>query len=438
MKKLFMLAAAALLTFGMVSCDKNDETTNNDTTTTTTTGGGTDQGDDTGTDQGTDPGNANPWANPNPGTTSGEWVDLGLPSGLLWYSVNLGAAAPEHYGDYYAWGETKTKEDYSWSTYAYGSASNQLTKYCNNSEYGLDGYTDNLTTLQSSDDAATAVIGKGARIPTKDEWQELQTRWHQFGTFVPLFRTHGQWPQRELWNIAPEGSPAYESILWYMNLRYRLMPYIYSLTGAVCFDDATIMRGLPMDFPKDREVRDLSDQWLFGPALMPCPVYEYKARSRSVYFPHGGWYDFYCGKYIPGGKRLTVDAPYERMPLYVRQGSILPIGPEMEWSNQKPDDDMLLLVYSGADAHFVLYQDDGLTYGYERGEYSRIELRWNDAAKTLEIGAREGSYPGMPGSIRFRVTVVSPEEPFAFDPDAPGSREVTYTGAPVTLNFNLQ
>ena len=173
MKKLFMLAAAALLTFGMVSCDKNDETTNNDTTTTTTTGGGTDQGTDTGNDQGTDPGNANPWANPNPGTTSGEWVDLGLPSGLLWYSVNLGAAAPEHYGDYYAWGETKTKEDYSWGTYAYGSASNQLTKYCNDSEYGLDGYTDNLTTLQSSDDAATAVIGKGARIPTKDEWQEL-------------------------------------------------------------------------------------------------------------------------------------------------------------------------------------------------------------------------------------------------------------------------
>ena len=280
-----------------------------------------------------------------------------------------------------------------------------------------------------------SVLGKFYDKANEAEWQELQTRWHQFGAFVPLFRTHGQWPLRELWNIAPEGSQTYESILYYMRLRYRLMPYLYSLAGAVNTDDATLMRGLPMDYPDDPEVRDLSDQWMFGPALMPCPVYEYKARSRSVYFPMGGWYDFYTGKYMVGGKRFTVDAPYERMPLYVRAGSILPIGPEMEWCDQKPEDDLLVLVYSGADANFVLYQDDGLSYAYEKGECSRIALTWNEASRTLEIGSREGSYSNMPESIKIRVVVVSPDKPFAFDGDAAGMQEFEYSGQAATLKF---
>ncbi len=153
------------------------------------------------------------------------------------------------------------------------------------------------------------------------------------------------------------------------------------------------------------------DQWLLGPALMPCPVYEYKARSREVYFPAGLWYDFYTGEQIPGqagndgvdaascptqsGIWRTVEAPYERMPLYVRAGSIVPVGPAMEWSDEKPADNLLLLVYAGADAHFTLYEDDGLTYGYERGEYSTIDLDWDNAARTLSIGERKGTYPGM-------------------------------------------
>ena len=261
-----------------------------------------------------------------------------------------------------------------------------------------------------------------------EEWQELQTRWHQFGAFVPLFRTHGQWPRRELWYITAKGSSAYESILWYMQLRYRLMPYLYSLTGAVHFADATLMRGLPMDFPEDPEVRDLSDQWLLGPALMPCPVYEYKARSRSVYFPAGGWYDFYTGAYIPGGQRLTVDAPYERMPLYVRAGSILPIGPSIEYTGEKPADDLLIVVFAGADARFTLYEDDGLTYGYEKGEYSTIEFFWDDSARRLQIGARKGSYPNMLNTRKFRVCVVDPEHPHGYDPDGEGAMSILYEG----------
>ena len=273
-----------------------------------------------------------------------------------------------------------------------------------------------------------SVMSKFYDPANADEWQELQTRWHQFGTFVPLFRTHGQWPRRELWNIAPEGSPAYESILWYMRLRYRLMPYLYSLAGAVHFDDATLMRGLPMDYPDDPEVRDLSDQWMLGPALMACPVYEYGARERSVYFPEGGWYDFYTGQYIEGGQRLTVPAPYERMPLYVRAGSILPVGPAIEWTDEDVPDHVTFLVYAGKDADFTFYEDDGTSYGYEKGEYSAIRARWNDGARIFTLEDREGSFPGMLKSRTFCVGVIDPENPMPFDPDNMNSLCISYDG----------
>ena len=273
-----------------------------------------------------------------------------------------------------------------------------------------------------------SVMNKFYDPANAEEWQELQTRWHQFGTFVPLFRAHGQWPRRELWNIAPEGSPAYESILWYMQLRYRLMPYLYSLAGAVHFDDATLMRGLPMDYPDDPEVRDLSDQWMLGPALMACPVYEYKARERSVYFPEGGWYDFYTGKYIEGGQRLTVEAPYERMPLYVRAGSIIPIGPAIEWTDEDVPDDVTFLVYAGKNAEFKFYEDDGVSYGYEKGQYSAVQARWDDNARIFTLDKREGSYPGMLKSRTFCVGVIDPENPMPYDPDNMNSLCISYDG----------
>ncbi len=280
-----------------------------------------------------------------------------------------------------------------------------------------------------------SVMGKFYDSANLDEWRELQTRWHQMGAFVPLFRTHGQWPQRELWNIAPEGSPAYESILWYMQLRYRLMPYIYSLAGAVHFDDYTIMRALPMDYPSDPEVRDLSDQWMFGPAFMACPVYEYGERSRSVYFPMGLWYDFYTGSSMAGGKRFDVNAPFDRMPLWVRAGAIVPVGPAMQWSDEKQADDILLMVYAGADGSFTLYEDDGVSYGYERGEFARIRIEWDDAEGTLRIGEREGSFPGMLAERSFRVVLCSPDSPAGYDPDAAGNVVLHYDGSPVEAKF---
>ena len=191
------------------------------------------------------------------------------------------------------------------------------------------------------------------------------------------------------------------------------------------------MRGLPMDFPDDPAVRDLSDQWLFGPALMPCPVYEYKARSRSVYFPEGGWYDFYSGAYIDGNQTLTVDAPYSRMPLFVRAGSIIPFGPDMQWSDEKPADNIRLYVYAGRDADFTLYEDDGLTYAYEKGAYATIPIHWDDASRTLTIGTREGSFPGMLTGRIFTLVVVDPAHPAGFTPDTSGL-EIWYEGAEVT------
>ena len=279
------------------------------------------------------------------------------------------------------------------------------------------GYSMSGIPFWGMDIGGFSVMGKFQNPANAPEWQELQTRWHQFGTFVPLFRTHGQWPQRELWNIAPEGSPAYNSILWYMQLRYRIMPYLYSLAASVHFDDATIMRGLVMDYPDDPEVRDLSDQWMLGPALMVCPVYEYGARSRSVYLPEGGWYDFYTGEYYAGGRRITVEAPYERIPLFVREGSILPYGDAMEWTDEKPAEHITFLVYAGKDASFNFYEDDGLTYDYEKGVCSSFEIRWNDETRIFNLEARKGSFPGMINSRTFCVCVVDPENPKPFDPE---------------------
>ncbi|MBR4298561.1 MAG: DUF5110 domain-containing protein [Bacteroidales bacterium] len=240
------------------------------------------------------------------------------------------------------------------------------------------------------------------------EWRELNTRWFQFGAFCPLFRAHGQFPYREPWEIAQEGHPAYESILYYIRLRYRLMPYIYSLAGLTCFDDYTIMRPLVMDFPDDRNVLDIGDAYMFGPAFMAAPVYEYGARTREMYFPEcEGWYDFYTDEFMPGGHTAQVAAPYERMPLYVRAGSIIPVGPEMQWSDEKPADVLDIYVYKGADGSFTLYEDEGVNYDYEKGEASMIRFTYDSDENVLTVGARKGEFSGMPQERTFNIISVS-------------------------------
>jgi alpha-D-xyloside xylohydrolase len=266
------------------------------------------------------------------------------------------------------------------------------------------------------------------------EWRELNARWYQFGAFAPMFRAHGQWPFREVFNLAPETHPAYQSIVYYTKLRYSLMPYIYSLAGMVHFDDYTIMRALVMDFESDMNVRNLKDQFMFGPALMACPVTEYGARSRQVYLPEGNWYDFYTGKQLAGGQTITANAPYERMPLFVRGGSIVTFGPDIQWCNEKPDGVINIYVYAGRNCDFTLYEDEGVNYNYEQGKFSKIKLHWDDATSTLTIGQRDGSFDGMPEARQFNVVKVDAAHPATFDVNKIG-RMIDYAGNEVKVNL---
>lgn len=265
------------------------------------------------------------------------------------------------------------------------------------------------------------------------EWRELNTRWYQFGAFCPLFRAHGQYPLREVWNIAPDYHPAYKSIVEYTKLRYSLMPYIYSLAGMTYFKDYTIMRPLAMDFTADKRVYDIGDQYMFGPSIMVAPVYEYGARTRDMYFPEGkGWYDFYTGKFVKGGQQLNVEAPYERMPLYVKAGSIVPFGPDVQYAMEKQPDVITLYVYGGADADFTLYEDEGDNYGYEQGRYATIQMHYSEADGKLTFGQREGSFPGMLQKRTFKLVKVSKENPLPFDLNS-ASKVIEYDGNDVEV-----
>ena len=268
------------------------------------------------------------------------------------------------------------------------------------------------------------------------EWRELQARWSQFGTFIPLFRVHGQWPTREIWNLAPENHPCYQSFVYYDKLRYRLMPYLYSMAGWVHLKDYTMMRGLVMDFGSDRKVLNIKDQWMFGPALMACPVGCYKARNRSVYFPkQTGWYDLYTGEYVEGGQSLIVDAPYERIPVFVREGSIIPFGPEIQYCDEKPAELINLYVYAGKDGQFLLYEDEGTNYNYEKGKYATIDITYDDASRTVTFGKRNGQFPGMLKNRQFNVILVSKDAPKLLNLDNPKGKQVNYNGKAVSIQL---
>ena len=269
------------------------------------------------------------------------------------------------------------------------------------------------------------------------EWRELQARWNQFGCFVPLYRTHGQWPTREVWNIAPADHPAYKTIVAYDKLRYRLMPYLYSMAGMVHLKDYTMMRALVMDFNGDDNVLDIKDQWMFGPALMACPVGKYEQYSRNVYLPkQKGWYDFYTGKYYAGGQTILADAPFDKIPVFVPEGAILPVGPEMEWSNQKKAELIDLYVYAGKDGSYTLYEDEGTNYNYEKGKYATIDFQYNDAQKTVTIGARKGSFDGMLQKRRFNVVLVNAAKGQGVSLDkAPKGKMVSYSGKQVVVKL---
>lgn len=270
-----------------------------------------------------------------------------------------------------------------------------------------------------------------------EEWAELNTRWLQYATFCPLMRVHGQFPFREMWQFGGESSPAYAAQLKMDRLRYRLLPYVYSLAGGVTHENATMLRALAMDFRTDATAREIGDQFMAGPAFLVTPVTEFRARSRSVYLPAtpGGWFDFWTGAALEGGRRIDAAAPFDTIPVQVRAGSIVPVGPELQYTAEKPADPITLYVYAGADGAFTLYEDDGVSYGYERGESARIPMRWDDAARTLTLGARDGTFPGMLAERTFEVVLVTREKPagFSFSPKA--GRSVKYHGEAVSVKL---
>ena len=238
---------------------------------------------------------------------------------------------------------------------------------------------------------------------TSAEYHELLIRWFEFGTFCPIFRIHGYQSKTEMWNYGPE----VEKILTqYDELRYRLMPYIYSTAWGVTSRGETIMQALPFVYPNDLALRDVDDEFLFGNSLLINPVTQPNATSRSVVLPAGNdWVDFWSGKTYHGGQTIVADAPLDQIPILVKEGSIVPMGPVVQ-STADAEDPLEIRIYGGKDADFLLYEDSGDSYAYEHGARATIHLHWDHRRNMLSIGDRVGAFPGMPSKQTFHIVLV--------------------------------
>jgi alpha-D-xyloside xylohydrolase len=264
------------------------------------------------------------------------------------------------------------------------------------------------------------------------EWRELNARWFEYSTFTPLLRVHGELRPREMWTLG-DGTPAYNAELKFDTLRYALFPYIYSLAGWTTQRDYTMMRPLVMDFAQDATARELSDEYMFGPALLVAPVTEYKARTRAVYLPVSvGWYDYWTGKAVAAGE-VKASAGFDEIPVFVRAGSIVPYAPAMQYVGEKASDPTTVWVYAGANGSFDLYEDQGTTFDYEKGAFAEIPMRWDDRAGVLTIGKRAGSFEGMLERRTFQVVLVSREHPVGYAADAAAAKTVEYAGDEVRV-----
>ena len=262
-------------------------------------------------------------------------------------------------------------------------------------------------------------------------YQELYARWFEFGAFCPIFRTHGHRPHNEMWTY----DRVEPTLIRYDKLRYRLMPYIYSLAWKVASQDYTIQRPLVMDWRTDPETWNIGDQFMFGPAILVNPVLKANATHRTVYLPDAAkWYDFWTGTTLNGSQEVEVEAPLDRTPLFVRAGSIIPMGPEIEYATQDPAGATEVRVYRGADGQFALYDDAGDGYDYQRGWYSLIPIRWDDQSGVLTIGTRDGTFPGMVEKRVFRVVLVDSGHGVGEGITATADKEIMYEGKEIKIN----
>ena len=267
--------------------------------------------------------------------------------------------------------------------------------------------------------------------PADPRYAELFTRWFQFSAFSPMFRVHGTGKPKEMWRFDTNTE---NILIHYDQLRYHLLPYTYSVSWMVTSEGYSMMRGLVMDFRQDTNVYDIPDQYLFGPALMVNPVTRAGATARSVYLPAGtGWTDFWTGKSYPGGQTIEASAPIETLPLFVRAGSIVPYVSSVQYAMAKPDP-IELRVYRGADGAFTLYEDEGDNYNYEKGDYATIPILWNEAAQTLTIGKRHGSFRGMLKKRIIHVVWVSPDHGVGIPSTALPDAVVHYAGSALKVS----
>lgn len=269
----------------------------------------------------------------------------------------------------------------------------------------------------------------------REEWRELNARWFEFATFTPILRVHGELRPREIWTLGND-SPAYNAELKFDRLRYALFPYIYSMAGWTTQRNYSMLRPLVMDFGHDTTARELTNEYMFGPALLVAPITRYEQRSRRVYLPASAqWYNFWTGAPAASGD-VTADAPYDEIPVFVRAGSIIPFGPVMQYTAEKPYDPITIYVYAGADGEFTLYEDQGTNFNYERGAFSEIPIRWKNSTGTLTVGARTGSFAGMLRTRTFRVVLVSKAHRAGYYVAPSGAHTVTYSGRAVRLKLN--
>lgn len=292
---------------------------------------------------------------------------------------------------------------------------------------------------------------------TNVAYQELHARWFQWGCFMPLMRNHCSSPMmNEIWRFGKEGDWAYDAQKRFIDLRYRLLPYIYSLTGAVTHENGSIMRPLVMDFATDRKAILLDNEYMFGKNILVCPVtqplYTKKVEGNKgvatvaniakasspvqVYLPKGSkWIDFWTNEMIEGGREISRECPISIMPLYIKAGSILPLGPKVQYTSEKKWNDLDICIYPGANGEFTLYEDEFDNYDYEKGAFTSIRFTWDDANRTLTISDRNGSYPGMLKNRRFNLTVMKPGKQNAETVMIKADKKVSYSGK--KMSFKL-
>ena len=267
------------------------------------------------------------------------------------------------------------------------------------------------------------------------KFQELYVRWMQFATFTSIMRSHGTNTWREIYLFGDRGYWAFDAQEKFINLRYRLIPYLYSTAWQVSTQGISLMRPLFADFVQDKKVAAIDDEFLFGRSFLVAPVVEEGAKNREVYLPKGTkWVDFWTGKSQRGGRTVTRETPIDLIPLYVKAGTILPVGPTVQYAEEKPWDDLQIRVYPGADGEFVLYEDEGDNYNYEKGRYSTIRMTWDNSARRLTIHPREGSFDGMLQKRNFRIVLVDGKQGLGLDNES-CTVSVGYDGGETTVKL---